>query len=193
MTKTGSRLKFALATAVIVLTAASCSDVFGGDFPEPGSVLFEVEYQNSAWGWDWHGFWIDAEGRVFSFDVPENRWDRADGEVFSERMLRDKYDHGRELVKTLPPGEAEAKYALVGAVVQGALSERRGVCADAGTMRFSAMVYDPMSATYRRVLLHMRGDQAQTNTSPAARELLRWLEEVTGTANPGGHCDPFGD
>jgi hypothetical protein len=174
----------------LCLSAASCTEPLAP--PDPGSVLFEVESINFAWGRSWSGFVVDAEGRVYSYDLGDTNLSPPEGDVFAATELEAKYAHKRRLVTTVAAAEAASRYARVADALAGPLTPPKGVCADAGTVRYSALLYDASAGTYRRLLLHQRGDVAQANTSPAARELYRWLEQVTSTGIGAEFCNPFG-
>jgi hypothetical protein len=179
------------AAAVLAASGAACSQVIGGEPLEPGSVLFEVEYVNFAWAPTWYGFYVDREGNVFGYRLDDPRPTDSD-EVFSEAELREKYDQNPELLKTLPADEVLARYQRVGEAIAGPYTDPRGTCADAGGASYSAMVYDPSTGAYRRVLLRETGDIARANLSGAARELFAWLKQIDPRfSNPA--CDPFGD
>jgi predicted heme/steroid binding protein len=178
------------AAAVLAAAVPSCSEL---TIPPPTSAeapLFEVEMVNFAWGPFWKGAYIARDGRVYGFDLSTTHESDLAGDVLTPELVTRKYDHGRELVKTLPSSEAVDKYGLVSPAALGPFSDQRGVCADAGVLRYSAWIYDAGDGKYHRLLLHQSGDVAQANLSDAARELYHWLEDVTGMTNPGG-CDPF--
>src|SRR3982751_2224623 len=176
---------------VLSLSAASCAEALTPP-PAPGSVLFEVESVNFAWGRNWNGFVVDAEGRVYAYDLGDTNLLPAESDVFTAAELEAKYAHKRRLVTTVAAAEAAARYARVADALPGPLTPPKGVCADAGTVRYSALLYDASAGTYRRLLLHQRGDVAQANTSPAARELYHWLAQVTSTSAGAESCNPFG-
>jgi hypothetical protein len=179
-----------LLPAVVALAAAACTEsLVISDPPAEDSPLFEVEYQNYAWGPQWNGFYVDRQGRVYRYDLGLSRNPAYADSVMTPQQLAAKYDHLRMLVKTLPDGEATAKYELVAQAAAGSYTDEQGVCADAGGLRYSAWIYDAGDGKYHRLLLHLRGDIAQANRSAAATALFHWLEGVTGTAGDG--CDPF--
>ena len=179
-----------LIPAALALAAAACTEsLVIADPPAEDSPLFEVEFRNFAWGPVWNGFYVDRQGRVYRYDLGASRNAAYADSVMTPQQLAAKYDHARTLVKTLPDGEASAKYELVARAAAGGYTEPHGVCADAGGEQFSAWMYDAGDGKYHRLLLHLRGDVAQANKSDAARALYQWLENVTGTAADG--CDPF--
>jgi hypothetical protein len=185
-----SRFTAVLAIAAAVAVSASCAEAFIPHV-EPGSALFEVEYTNAAWGPQWSGFYVDEQDRVYSYDVGDADFDPPpSSDEVPAAWLAAKYAHNPRLVTTLAPGEAASRYQALAAVRTTPVTAPRGVCADAGTMRFSILVYDSEADTYHRVLLHQRGDVAQANLSPAALNLYHWLSDVTGLSRDSG-CDPF--
>ena len=179
-----------LLSAVLALSAASCTEPLAP--PEPGAVLFEVESINFAWARSWHGFTVDAEGRVHAYDLSDTNLMPSDAEAIPAAELEAKYAHHRRLVTTVSAAEARARYARVGDALAGGITEPKAVCADAGGTRYSALIYDAGTGTYRRLLLHERGDVARTNTSAAARALYRWLADVTSTDVDKDFCNPYG-
>jgi hypothetical protein len=189
MIRLRSRFTAVFALAATSLASASCAEAFIPRI-EPGSALFEVEYTNGAWGPQWSGFYVDDQDRVFSYDVGSAATDSWASDEVTAAQLAAKYAHDAKLVTTLAPGEAASRYQGLAAVRTTPVTAPRGVCADAGTMRFSILVYDAGSDSYHRVLLHQRGDVAQANLSPVALNLYHWLGDVTGTRSDGG-CDPF--
>lgn len=191
MTRFRSRRILAAAAAAVALVLGACSSDINFLPPEdPETPLFEVEARNSAWGFHWSGFYVDAEGRVY-------RWDRSNtGEstsladsVLTPEQLAAKYTANRTLVKTLAAGEALQRYQLVGQAAAGELAEPRHSCADAGIVKLSAWVYDSGDGKYHRILLHQRGDVSTTRRSAAARTLWQWLDQVVENQDTG--CDLY--
>jgi hypothetical protein len=182
-----------LAFAAMVISATSCSELTIAPPPAAESPLFEVEYVNYAWAPTWQGFYVDREGRVFSYDLSGSRDAELADSVLTPEQVARKYDHARALVKTLPDGEAARRYEQVGSAQFGPFTEQTFVCADAGGLQYSAWIYRESDGRYHRLLLHLRGDIAQANRASAARELYHWLADVTGTDAPGVGCDPYAD
>ena len=183
------RLLSAVLSLVLPLAAASCAEPLTP--PSPGPLLFEVEAINYAWGRHWSGFVVDAQGQVYAYELVAPTEMPPERDEFTAAELEAKYAHGRRLVTTIPATEAASRYGRVGAALSGLATAPLNVCFDAGVVRYTALLYDASTGRYRRLLLHQRGDWARTNTSPAARELYRWLAGVTQTESDG--CEPPAD
>jgi hypothetical protein len=190
MTHLRPRLLSALLPLALAMPGASCADPLVP--PDAGAVLFEVESVNFAWGRSWYGFVVDAQGGVYAYDLTDTNLSPPEDGAFTAEELEAKYGHHRRLVKTLGADEAISKYERVAAAAAGSITAPKGACADAGTIRYTALIYDASTGRYRRLLLHQRGDVGQTNLSLAAHELYRWLADVTATAIDSNVCDPYG-
>lgn len=177
---------------VTALALAACSESpAAADLPPVADPLFEVEFHSPAATPAWNGYYVDKEGHVVSYDLAADGYSALGDSVLTADQLAARYDHVRKLVKTLPAGDVSAKYQLVAQAAPGAYTDRRVVCLDSGAESYSAWIYSTADGKYHRLLLHLRGYQAQANTSAAAATLFHWLEDVTGTRDPSGSCDPF--
>jgi len=189
MTLPRPRLLSAVLPLLLPLAAAACADPLTP--PPPGRFRFEVEYVNFAWGFSYHGYVVDEEGHVYSYDLGDTQQQPPAGDEFSAADLEAKYAHRRALAGSVSAAEVQSRYARVGDALAGTLTPEQGVCADAGTTRYTALIYNQDTGTYRRLLLRQNGDVARTNTSPAAAELFRWLVGVTTPGASSTSCDPF--
>jgi hypothetical protein len=124
--------------------------------PQP-KKLFQSEYTNYAWGYVHSGWYINDDGKVYSFLNKGNS--PEDGDEI-------------EFVGTIDPATLEEKRGLISAASQGPYSERTNTAFDAGTHVYSAFLGET------EILLKESGDWSQENLSPAASDLVSWLQEV---------------
>src|SRR5215218_2777795 len=110
MTRFRSMKVFAAAAALVMAAGACGTNVTFPALEDQTAPVFEVEYTNSAWGPAWTGFYVYAEGHVFS-------WDRSDaidpalaGDELTPGQLAQKYSRKKALVKTLTPAEVLQYY-----------------------------------------------------------------------------------
>jgi hypothetical protein len=184
-------MKWLGSLVALALAVGGCTSIVEPVPPqERDRPLFEVEYRNSAWGFAWHGFYVDGNGRVYSWDRSSGAADAVlGGDRLTPNELAQKYNSKQLLLTTLDPAEATRRYQQATLGIIAGLAEEKGGCADAGIMRFSVWIYDSGDNRFHRILLHQRGDVATTRLSPAAREVWKWLDEAVG----GGStiCDPY--
>lgn len=176
--KKQKRITQAVALAVVALLTACGHSAAKDDFEDIGRYVFDVYEENYSWGHTLRGFVIERDGRVRSYDHSDERWiptqDRA-GRL-AETDLADKF-YGSKVRLTLAADAVRAKAQLLPSAAHGTIT-RFNQSRDRGRFAFVGYIYDPDRSSYRAVVVGADGDWLETNTSPAAQELLTWLNEV---------------
>jgi len=149
--------------------------------------LFEVAYANYAWGRQIRGFYVDRDGKLYSYDHSLADWQPKDPDAVTGTELQEKFKN-RKQVGNVDLDTLREMAALIASAAQGDLSDPVSVCRDAGTHRYLAYVRDPDADVYRPVLLYQSGDFAQKNLSDDAKTLYEWLFTLSG--GPPGDCLP---
>jgi hypothetical protein len=129
--------------------------------PEP-QKLFQSEFTNAAWGYQHEGWYINDDGKVYSFKNKGNS--PEDGDEI-------------EFVHTIDPIILEEKRSLIAAASQGPYSERINTAFDAGSLVYSAFLGN------NEILLRETGDYTQENQSSSAIAILAWLLEIEAELN----------
>lgn len=179
-------VKYAVLVAAVGLAACEETTAPHGD---TGAVLLEIEYVNYAWVPTYFGFFVNANGDVYSYNRDGTPWPHSEDRVISEEDLEEKLSLKRTLISTRDTAEMAVLKSRIGQVNEAQVSPERNQCADAGRLTYRAYKYNAGDRTYEPVLLRMEGDVAQQNTSAAAQELIAYvrsldlLEELLG-------CDP---
>jgi hypothetical protein len=163
--------------AVLLCALAACNDPSGPGGTH-GEFLLEVEYMNYAWSPQFAGFYVDAQGDVYSYDRKGAFWEHHEARVVSEAQLTEKFSLNRVLVTTRDSAEVAAVAARINQINPNQLSQEKYPCADAGAFTFRAYRYNSRYGTYTPVLLRVEGDRAQENTSQAARDLVTYLRSL---------------
>ncbi len=163
--------------ALLVLLAG-CSHTATNDNEEIGHYVFDVYEENHSWGHTLRGFVIQRDGRVLTYDRGNQRWAPTHNRSgrLAEADLANKF-HGSKIRLTLPADAVRAKAQLLPAAVRGSIT-RVGQSNDRGRFAYVGYIYDPDRINYRAVVIGADGDWLETNTAPAAQELLKWLVEV---------------
>jgi hypothetical protein len=179
-------LKYAVLAGAVALPACDETTAPHG---ETGQILLEIEYVNYAWVPTYFGFFVDANGDVYSYDREGTPWAHDEDRVISEDDLEDKFSLKRTLITKRDSSEVRLLKTRIAAVNDGQVSAEKVQCADAGRLIYRAYKYNAGNRTYEPVLLRMEGDLARENTSQAAYEIVAYirmldlLEELLG-------CDP---
>ena len=146
----------------------------------PAKYLFEVSYENHAWGSVYLGLYVDHSGFVYTYGgVPPFFTDPTTNTCYPApypgSLLDAKTAANRAYVGTESRTNLEAMLALVPAAAQGQLSTPNFVGADQGIKTFKAFVYNPQQTNYSAILLRQFGDARITNSAPEAGVLQQWL------------------
>ena len=176
-----TKLKCVMYGAVLglLVSLSACGHSAAKDeFEDIGRYVFDVYEENYSWGHTLRGFVIERDGRVRSYDHSDERWiptqDRA-GRL-PETDLADKF-YGSKVRLTLAADAVHAKAKLLPTVAHGTIT-RFSQSRDRGRFAFVGYIYDRYWSSYRAVVVGADGDWLETNTSPEAKELLEWLNEV---------------
>lgn len=181
------RVESLFRSLLLAAAAAGCTQTT--DLSESDRVLLEIEYINLAFTPRYFGFHVDGSGNVYRYDRNARAWERQDSTSHSPGELSGKYSPVNNLQITRPVSEVRGLIPTIDAAAQGAFSQPKQQCADAGTLKYLAYTYSADTGRYTPVLLRVEGDFAQQNTSAAAQELIAYirsldlLEELLG-------CDP---
>ena len=174
--------------AVLLCTLAGCNDPSGPDSSH-GEILLEIEYVNYAWTPQFFGFFVDAQGDIYSYNRGGTPWVPTSDRAITPEQLAEKFSLQRTLVGTRDSSEVVTVATRINQVNNNQLTPATNTCADAGALTYRAYRYNADNRTYIPVLLRVEGDIARVNTSPAAQDLIAYiralglLEELLG-------CDP---
>jgi hypothetical protein len=149
--------------------------------PPPGQrILFEVSYENHAWGSALKGLFITVDGAVYSYDyyASAEAGSYPPAVIFpaTEQEIASRYGATPQRTSSVPVGELLARHALVESAAWGVLLKEY-TCDDAGETSYVGYLYDSATARYTRVILGIDGDMAARNVSAAAGELMSWLRQ----------------
>ncbi len=177
-----------LAAVAVVAAAMGCDGTLA---PDGGRVavtdqhyLFDVYYVNFAWGYRLQGAYIDNRGNVVTYDHSAAVWSPEDPEHPTEAELAEKYSANADTVAVVAPLTLRYQAFLIGGAGAGPLSDPVQTGFDMGAWTKVAYRYDAAAERYERVLLDTAGDVTQTNLSPEASRLIRWLATTLGEVQP---------
>jgi hypothetical protein len=158
------------------LVLAGCTEQ-EPEIPVSQPVLFQYRYVNFAWGYQEYGWLIDHEGRVRTFRMPEGfRMPDSTG-LISEEDLFHNLSLTDSTICLIDKKELEYYAGLIQAAAHGETGKARNIAYDAGRSVLSCYLYMETEGAYRYVFLGESGDWQQSNLSPEARILVKWLRK----------------
>lgn len=176
-----TKYRWSACAAVIVLLALPCGcshTAATEDLENIGRYVFEVYEENYSWSHTLRGFVIESDGSVHTYDHSSERWVPQQNRAgrLSAADLAEKFSGSKNQL-TLAADEVRAKAQLLPMVARGTLT-RSSQARDRGRFAYVGYIYDAERDNYRAVVIGADGDWLETNTAPAAQELLTWLKEV---------------
>ena len=155
-----------------------------------GRVIFEVEYENYAWGYQCSGRVVDDEGNVhsYSYDGSGEQCPHHDDDLFDETELGQKYAHKKQFLCAVDVGAMQSEWSVATAASTGTLSSPQSRCADFGDVTYSAYLFDHALGKYKRVTIKQRGDNWRDNTHACSSALVAWFDSSCLGTHPGDPC-----
>jgi len=142
-------------------------------------ALFAGEYENHAWGYQHHGWYIDPAGDIYAYRYAARRMAGASTDPAAAPV---RYAARPTKVGHIDARTLTAKRALIARAVGGKVVST-GMANDAGTYTVRAFLRDPAGKRPAvAVPLYKAGDTANENTAPAAKALSAWLRTLRGLA-----------
>lgn len=138
--------------------------------------LFEVEYA-SSWFPTWTGIAIDREGDITSYRREDTPWVPETPDNFTIEELEAKYGANPAVIGQLDPATLEQRFGQIAGVGDD-FTTPNFVCADAGSLTYTAFAYDESTGRYRPLRLREEGDAPVQNRSGSALSLSAWLRTV---------------
>ncbi len=161
---------------VLIPLMASCEKA-EYNAPEDQPVYFEYHYINHAWGFQEHGWLIDKEGNIRSFNKPENFVQGLKGAYLSLEDLEHNLGLTDSIIGNVEHKVLEKYINYIPAASEGAIGKSKSIAADAGSSVLSCYMYDPDMDAYQYVFLAESGDWEQFNLSAEAEKLVDWLAD----------------
>ena len=166
------------ALTILALLGGCGHTTANDDFENIGRYVFDVYEENYSWSRTLRGFVIESDGSVRTYDHSNERWLPGQNRAgrLSEADLADKFSGSKNHL-TLAADAVRAKAQLLPMAARGTIT-RSSQARDRGRFAYVGYIYDADRNSYRAVVIGADGDWLETNSAPAAQELLTWLKEV---------------
>ncbi|MBA6378268.1 MULTISPECIES: hypothetical protein [unclassified Colwellia] len=143
--------------------------------------LLAVAYDNNAWGTSHAGIFVDIQGNFYHYYHNKGKNDGYlsvdDVAEQSEIELTKVMGGAGTLLETIDIEVVKGIQSIASEVTSQYFTELQKRCSDAGSIRFLSFKFNNETELYTPYLLERRGGGAEVNLSPAAKELVDWLEE----------------
>ncbi len=170
--KTPALMALSIATAALACGTAPTESPDDTD----QAFLFELEYA-SSWVPTWTGIAINSDGEITRYRREGTPWVPAEADSFTAEELQAKYGANPVVIGQLDRATLELRFRQI-AEVGDDFSSPNSVCADAGSLRYTAFAYNESTRRYRPLRLREEGDSPTQNRGGSAPSLSTWLRAV---------------
>jgi hypothetical protein len=141
-------------------------------------VLFQMVYENFAWGYQGRGIFIDNKGLIKSFSIPSKEsWRRSNSGLLSKEDLEHNYQLANSIIGRIDKNELCSYYQLIKSASNTRLSKLADTGRDMGSMTLVAYQWDNEKQQCEVVFLSREGDSTQDNLNPDAIAISNWLRQ----------------
>ena len=164
--------------SIIFLSCEKNSSSLTQDIPIDSPILFSKIYVNYAWGYQYSGWYVDLEGRIFEFDEDiEPKLDITHNATISKEGLLESLQSASKTDIHLDRQVLSEMIKLINPACKGELTDPQNVCMDFGTISYFTFIRDQKGDTYRSILVYQAGDWARKNIQSEALELFVLLRK----------------
>jgi hypothetical protein len=141
-------------------------------------ILFQIEYINYAWGYQHSGIIIDNEGKVWSYNNPEN-WNFADDQMsISEEQIEQNLSVSSATGIVISKVDLEKYSSYIPNIASSKVTALKNVAADAGSTSYICYSYSQTASSYKGTIIKMEGDFSCENLNFFSKKTALWLKEV---------------
>jgi hypothetical protein len=161
-------------SCVLLLTGCKKNYVIS----ERQRILFQYEYVNSAWGDQHHGFLIDNEGNVLTYNNPAV-WHFPDTDLIISNSHADENIASCTYSGKRIPAEELLKFSnYIENIASSKVTAPKNTAADAGTTQFICYLFSEDSGVYKGTLIKMEGDYTCENLNFYSKKVTSWMKEI---------------
>ena len=145
---------------------------------ENQAILFQVEYLNYAWGYRHHGFIIDNEGTVLTYNNPQD-WNFPDKNFnLSQSQIRENLSKCINSGIKIPVEELKKYASHIKNLSSSKVTALKNVAADAGSLEYICYQFSEETGTYKGCLIKMEGDFTCENLNFYTKKVTDWLKSI---------------
>jgi hypothetical protein len=141
-------------------------------------ILFQVEYINYAWGYQHSGILIDNEGKVWTYNNPEN-WNFADDQMnIAENLLEQNLSACKATGIVISKEDLDKFSAFIPNIASSKVTALKNIAADAGSTSYICYRHSQSTSSYKGAIIKMEGDFSCENLNFFSKKTVIWLKDV---------------
>jgi hypothetical protein len=141
-------------------------------------ILFQMEYINYAWGYQHHGYFIDNEGNVLTYNNPEEWNFPGENFILTQDKLFANLSKCTKYERIIPRLELEKTSKHIANIAASKVTAEKNVGADMGSLTYNCFQFDESSLTYKGYLIKKEGDYTCENLNLFSKKVASWIKEA---------------
>ena len=168
---------FLITLLLLILTGCKKNYIISGK----QEVLFQLEYINYTWGYQHNGLIIDTEGKVLTYDNPED-WNFPDNNFnLNKSQVVENMSKCMLTGKIIPKEELQKYSNYIKNIALSKVTALKNVAADAGTLEFICYQFSESSQTYKGYIIKMEGDFTCENLNFYTKKVAAWMRDINNS------------
>ncbi len=141
-------------------------------------ILFEYEYVNYETDYQHHGYIIDNEGNVLTYQNPE-KWNFPDRELrISESQVAENLSMCTHSGIRIPRPELMKYSGHIRNIASSKVSAIKDAADTAGSGQYICYQYSENTGTYKGTIIKMEGDFTCENLNFYSRKVADWMKDI---------------
>jgi len=165
-----------LSIIILLLALSGCEKTYV--VSKSQDILFQFEYINNAWGHAHGGIFVDVNGNILTYNLPE-KWNfPKNDQTLTKKEVLENIATCKISGRKIPAGELRKYINYIDNIAASKVTSPKNVAADAGTLSYYCYQYSENSSTYKRTIIKTEGDSQCENLNFYSKKVVVWLTDL---------------
>lgn len=145
---------------------------------EGQDILFQQEYINYAWGFQHHGFIIDSDGNVLTFNKPD-KWNFPDKDNrLTKQQVIENISSCTMTGRKISRAELQKYINYIDNISSSKTTAPKVVGTDIGSLIYYCYQFSESSSSYKVTIIKMEGDTQCENLNFYSKKVVDWMRDM---------------
>jgi hypothetical protein len=141
-------------------------------------ILFQQEYINYAGAFQHHGYIIDIDGNVLSFNNPD-KWNFPDKDgKLTEKQVKENIASCTLTGKKLSKTDLNKYINYIDNISSSKVTAPKTTGNDMGSLVYSCYQFSENNLTYKATKIKMEGDSQCENLNYFSKKVVHWMKKI---------------
>ena len=160
----------------ICYLSASCQNTYVVSGSQ--EIIFQVEYFNNVEVYEHWGYFIDVNGNVFSYNLPE-KWNfPGDDQTISKKEAMENLASSKLTEIKIPKSELQKYINYIDNIAASKVTLSQSKSTIEGTLSYYCYQYSENSSSYKRTIIKTKGHSKCENLNFYSKKVVAWMNEI---------------